>query len=84
MELNPSGTAPVYSTLFGTPGQSNTEVFGLAVDPHDQAVITGFSTGSLPVTPNAFCGNSAAEDGFVAKFKADRSGLLYATTLCGS
>ncbi len=83
MELNPSGTAPVYSTFFGTPGQSNTEVFGLAVDSHDQAVIAGFSTGSLPVTPNAFCGNSAAEDGFVAKFKADRSGLLYATTLCG-
>lgn len=84
MELNPSGTAPVYSTFFGTPGETNTEAFGLAVDLHGQAVITGFSGGSLPVTPNAFCGNStSAYAGFVAKFMADGSGLVYATTLCG-
>ena len=85
MELNPGGTAPVYSTFFGTAGSTNTLAFGLAVDSHGQAVITGFSGGSLPVSPNAFCGNSTGgQNGFVAKFKADGSGLLYATTLCGN
>src|SRR5207237_7782429 len=49
-----------------------------------QAVITGFSSGSLPVSPNAFCGNpTSAYAAFVAKFTADGSGLVYATMLCG-
>jgi hypothetical protein len=84
MELNPSGSAPVYSTFFGTAGSTNTLALGLAVDSHGQAVITGFSGGSLPVSPNAFCGNASGQNGFVAKFKADGSGLLYASTLCGN
>jgi hypothetical protein len=86
MELNPSGTAPVYSTLFGTTGSSNTRVLGLALDSHGQAIIAGFSTGSLPVTPSAFCGNSTlplgALEGFVDKFTADGSGLVYGTIFC--
>src|SRR5437667_2544567 len=85
MKLNPGGTAPVYSTFFGTAGQTNTLASGLAVDSHGQAVITGFSTGTLPVSPNAFCGNPTNGDaGFVVKFTADGSGLVYATTLCDS
>ena len=79
MKLNPNGTAPVYSTLFGTSGQT----FGMGVDPGGQAVITGFSGDNLPVTPNAFCGNPTnSTGGFVVKFKADGTGLVYATTLC--
>jgi Abnormal spindle-like microcephaly-assoc'd, ASPM-SPD-2-Hydin/Beta-propeller repeat len=84
MELNPGGTAPVYSTFFGTAGQTNTLTSGLAVDSHGQAVITGFSGGTLPVSPNAFCGNPTNDVGFVVKFTADGSGLVYATTLCDS
>lgn len=81
MKLNPNGTAPVYSTLFGTSAQT----FGVAVDSDGQAVITGFSGDNLPVTPNAFCGNPTdADAGFVVKFKTDGSGLVYATTLCDS
>jgi hypothetical protein len=86
MELNPSGTAPVYSTFFGTTGSSNTQVLGLALDSHGQAIIAGYSTGSLPVTPSAFCGNSTlplkAFEGFVDKFTADGSALVYGTTFC--
>jgi hypothetical protein len=79
MKLNPNGTAPVYSTLFGTSGQT----FGMGVDPGGQAVITGFSGDNLPITPNAFCGNPTnGTGGFVAKFKADGTGLVYATSLC--
>jgi hypothetical protein len=81
MKLNPTGTAPVYSTFFGTSSQT----FGMAVDSDGQAVITGSSGDYLPVTPNAFCGNPTnASAGFVVKFTADGSGLVYATTLCDS
>jgi hypothetical protein len=86
MELNPNGTAPVYSTVFGAPS-SSTHVFGLALDSHGQAIITGWSSGLIPVTSNAFCGNypgfADTISGFVAKLKADGSGLVFATTLCG-
>ncbi len=88
VELNPNGAAPVYSTYFGTVGETNTVPSGMALDSHGQAVITGYSSGVLPVTSNAFCGNfappPAPEQGFVAKFTADGSALVYATTLCGS
>lgn len=81
MKLNPNGTAPVYSTLSGASSQT----FGMAVDPSGQAVITGFSGDYIPVTPNPFCGNPTnGSAGFVVKFKADGSGLVYATTLCDS
>lgn len=81
MELNPNGTAQVYSTFF----VADSQAFGLAVDSQGQAVITGDSSGTLPVTSNAFCGNisSGSYTGFVTKFKADGSGLIYTTTLCG-
>ena len=83
MELNPGGTTPVYSTYFGAPG--NTVVYGLAIDPLGQAVIAGYLTGLLPAT-NAFCGGlgtGTGEQGFVVKFTANGSALVYATTLCG-
>ncbi|MGA2428620.1 MAG: hypothetical protein ABSH13_08960, partial [Candidatus Acidiferrum sp.] len=84
MELNPTGSAQVYSTLFSTAG---TQASGMAVDPHGQAVITGYSIGTVPVTSGAFCGNFTSSpsslEGFVAKFTADGTGLVYATTLCG-
>jgi hypothetical protein len=88
MKLNPNGTAPVYSTFFGgASGGRNTTVSDLAADSHGQAVITGDSGGSIPTTSNAFCTNYTGPDspdqGFVAKFTADGSALVYATTLCG-
>jgi len=86
MKLNPNGTAPVYSTFFGATGSSNTVVLGFALDSQGQAVITGYSFGPLPVTPGAFCANSTPPlnelEGFVDKFTADGSGLVYGTTFC--
>ena len=84
MELNPGGTALVYSTYFGTSGQNNTLAFGLALDSHGQAVIAGYSLGSLPVTPNQPCGNSASNTtgGYAAKLNASGSGLIYLNTFC--
>jgi len=84
MELNPSGTAPIYSTFFGAPG-AGAKISGLALDSHGEAIIAGIG-GSLPVTPGAFCENSTLPDqlgkGLVDKFTADGSALVYGTTLC--
>jgi hypothetical protein len=81
MKLNPDGTAPIYSTLFG----SNSQAFGLAIDSNGRAVITGSADFSLPLTPNSFCGGPTNSFvGFVAKFTADGSGLVYSTSLCSS
>jgi Abnormal spindle-like microcephaly-assoc'd, ASPM-SPD-2-Hydin len=79
MELNPNGTAPVYSTFFSGLSQAS----GIAIDSHGQAVLTGLTFSTVPVTPNALCSGNASPGGFVAKFTADGSGLVYATTLCG-
>jgi hypothetical protein len=89
-ELDPTGSNRVYSTLFSTPpdptsGESGVEALtGVAVDSHGQAVIVGSASGTLPVTSNAFCGNSPYSNmGFVAKLKSDGSGIVYASSLCG-
>ncbi len=79
MKLNPSGSAPIYSTLFADRTTSN----GLAVDSAGQAVIGGFSYLAPPVTSGAFCG-SIAQSGYLAKFNSTGTGLVYSTTLCGS
>ena len=85
MKLNPTGTAPVYSTLFGS-GSSNLEGFGLGVDPQGRAVLAGFAVGDLPITSSTICDTSPppayAEQGFVTKFTSDGSGLVYSTSVC--
>jgi hypothetical protein len=86
-KLNATGTAQVYSTLFGS-GDSNLQGFGLGVDPQGRAVLAGFAVGDLPVTSGTICGASpppaSAEQGFVTKFTADGSGLVYSTSVCTS
>jgi hypothetical protein len=84
MELNPAGTAQVYSTYFGTSGQNNTLALGVALDSHGQAVISGYSLGPLPITPNQACASSPSNTtgGYVAKFNASGSGLIYLNTFC--
>jgi uncharacterized repeat protein (TIGR01451 family) len=69
-ELNPTGTALLFSTYFG-----GTYVFGgqfptvaLALDPVNSVYLTGTTGGDFPVTPTAFQQNSGGgEDAFVAK-----------------
>ncbi len=82
MELNPTGTAPIYSTFFPGP-LSN----GIAVDAQDEAVIVGTNS-NPPATPNAFCGAPPNPPvpvaGYVTKFNATGTMLVYSTTLCGN
>ncbi len=83
-EINPTGSALVYSTFLG--GSGIDESFGIAIDSTDNAYVTGF-TGStnFPVTPGAFqTANAGGYDAFVTKFNPTGSALVYSTYLGGS
>lgn len=84
MEMNPTGTAPIFSTLYADGSSSN----GLALDSQGEPVIVGTTVAGspVPVTSNAFCGVPANFNslGFVAKFSAGGTGLVYSTTLCAA
>ncbi len=83
-KLNPAGNVLLFSTQLG--GNGFEHATDVAVDSADNIYVTGatYST-NLPV-PNAaqpaYGGGSG--DGFVAKIKADYSGLAYLTYLGGS
>jgi hypothetical protein len=78
-ELNPSGSAFVYSTYLGA-NNGQTFAWGIAVDASEDAYITGatISTDFPTVNPAQSCG--AKEGGaFVTKFNAGGSALVYST-----
>ncbi|HEV2175955.1 MAG TPA: SBBP repeat-containing protein [Terriglobia bacterium] len=83
-ELNPSGSALVYSTYLG--GSGSDQGFGIAVDKTGNAYVTGMTASTnFPVTPGSaqetFGGTS---DAFVTKLNASGSALVYSTYLGGS
>jgi hypothetical protein len=92
-ELNPAGSALLYSTFLGgssTPGDFSE---GLVLDSSDDAYITGYTYSSdFPVTKGAFQTTNAGaanfnSTGFAAKLKPSASGaasLVYSTFLGGS
>jgi Beta-propeller repeat len=84
-ELNPTGSAVVYSTYLGGSGQDIGS--GIAVDSSGNAYVTGSTTsGDFPITPGAFqtvCGGTCY-DAFVAQLNPAGSALVYSTYLGGS
>jgi hypothetical protein len=84
-ELNPTGSALLYSTYIGGSGTDSGQ--GIAVDASGDAFVTGTtSSGNFPVTSGAFQttyggGNSNA---FVLKLSSGGSALSYATYLGGN
>ena len=83
-ELNPSGTALVYSTYVG--GDGDTGATSIALDSSGNAWFKGNTKSAIfPVTPGAFQtvigGNF---DAYVAELNPSGSSLLYATYLGGS
>ncbi|HTW48519.1 MAG TPA: SBBP repeat-containing protein [Acidobacteriaceae bacterium] len=91
-ELNPAGTALVYSTYLG--GSGSDSASGIAVDSAGNAYVTG-TTGStdFPVTTGAFqTVNQGANsplgvsltNAFATKLNATGSALVYSTYLGGS
>jgi hypothetical protein len=87
-ELNPSGSALVYSTFLG--GSDGSNAGGITVDSNGDAYVIG-STRSpdFPVTPGAFettcnaCGPDADYGAFLTELNPTGSALVYSTFLGG-
>ncbi len=84
VKLDPSGNALIYSTFLG--GSDDDNGIGIGVNADGTAYLTG-STGSLdfPTSLGAFdqTYNGDVVDGFVTKFDARASTLIYSTFLGG-
>ncbi len=91
-ELNPTGTALVFSTLLGGSGNDGYNTAGIALDADGNVYVTGQTDSKdFPTTPGAaqptFGGGgpySNSGDAFVAKFNPTGSTLLWSTYLGGS
>jgi Bacterial Ig-like domain (group 3)/Beta-propeller repeat/Transmembrane protein 131-like N-terminal len=83
-KLNPTGSGLVYSSYLG--GSSREKAESIAVDSGGDAYVTGFTASSdFPVTPGAFqTTNGGDGKGFVTKFNATGSALIYSTFLGGT
>jgi hypothetical protein len=80
-ELNPTGTALIFSTFLG--GTQNDVVNGLALDPSGNVYVTGNATSlDFPTTPGALQTGSYGGDAFVAKFTSSGT-VIYSTLLRG-
>ncbi len=82
-KFNPAGSALVYSTLM--PGNSTDIAYGIAVDGSGQASVVGYTNSSsgFPLL-NAFRTTLQGVEGFVTKFNANGSGLIFSTYIGGS
>ena len=89
-KINPSGTALVYAGYIG--GAESDHDTGIAVDGAGNAYVTGNANSpqtSFPVTVgpdvthNSFTPNNQSTDAFIAKVRADGSGLVYAGYIGG-
>src|SRR2546425_606080 len=85
VKLNPSGTAPVYSTFLG--GSNHDRGFAIAIDAAGDAYVAGYTNSSdFPTTPGALRTSfaSGGVGGIVTKLKPPRDGPLYSTFLGGT
>ena len=89
-EINPTGSALVYSTYLG--GSGNDMGSGIAVDNADDAYVTGWTrSANFPVTAGAFQTTNGGGDiqcpycdAFVTEINPTGSALVYSTYLGGS
>ncbi len=82
-KLNPAGSALVYSTYLG--GQDFDGGNDVTLDGARYAYVAGTTTSTnFPTTPGAFDTTPDGNDGFVTKFNAAGSALVYSTMLGGS
>ena len=87
-KLNPSGSAPVYSTFLGGSSADSSDQTGrnLAVDSSGSAYVTGYTSSTdFPVTAGAFQTTPGdTQDGFVTKLSPSGASLAYSTYLGGT
>jgi hypothetical protein len=81
-KLNSNGSALVYSSCFG--GNANDQPFAIAIDPSDNAYITGFTMSTdFPETTVLQSQGAASLQAFVVKLNVSGNQLMY-STLFGS
>jgi hypothetical protein len=82
-QLNPSGSALVYSTYLG--GSGDDEGFGITVDSSGSVYVTGWTSSTdFPTMKPLQPGFGGAEDAFVSELSPTGSALVYSTYLGGS
>ena len=87
-EINPAGSALLYSTYIG--GSTTNQGNAIALDSAGNAYITGFTKSSdYPVTPGVFQGvcsscKKALVDTYVTKLNSTGTALVYSTFLGGN
>jgi|GEM_PF-1965585 len=84
IKLNPEGNALVYSTYFG--GSEYDIINGIEVDQQNYVYITGVTESyDFPITKGAYQESyKGISDGFVSKFDANGTILVYSTFIGGS
>jgi hypothetical protein len=84
-ELNPAGSALVYSTYLGGSAGKGDAAYGLAVDAAGSAYVTGHAADpDFPTTSGALQSSYVSgDDGFVTKLNPGGSTLAYSTFLPG-
>ncbi len=81
-KISSDGTNLLFSTFVG--GAGNEHGRDLALDGNGDVIITGQTTGSLPVTLNAYQTIPQGQlDGFVMRLSSDGSNLLHSSYLGG-
>lgn len=81
-KINPDASKILWSTYFSFP--SETFFFSIALDHADNVVIDGKTAGGIPATAGAYSHPGGNGDAFLAKLKADGSGLLFLSYFGGS
>ena len=83
-ELNATGTALNFSTLFGSAGDD--AAYMCYKNHNNNIVVTGYCSNNFPVTPCCYdpSYNGGASDAFITIFDATGSNLLYSTYIGGS
>jgi hypothetical protein len=84
-KISPDGSRVVWASFFGGSGDDSHNPT-IAVDENGSAYLAGNTRSTdLPVTPGAYDTTpNGGSDGYVARFSADGSSLIYATYLGGS
>ena len=83
-ELNATGTALNFSTLFGSSGDD--AAYMCYKNHNNDIVVTGYCSNNFPVTPCCYdpSYNGGNSDAFITIFDATGSNLLYSTYIGGS
>ena len=81
-KLSQEGNSLIYSTYLG--GSNDEEAYGIAIDTHRYAYITGYTDSSNFPTENPYQTDQGGEDVFVTKLSQEGNSLIYSTYLGGS